>query len=133
LLPVVAAVAVWGATAWGFFPPQHVRLVGIVGLNNAPIILSLNSSFQYLGFSLGAALGSVTLAVGGLDYLAGSGGACALARVPPLPRNGPSCPPTSFGEEPAMRVLHPRDPSAGAMSQAPHRRNSPLNEEANIR
>jgi predicted MFS family arabinose efflux permease len=79
LLPVVAAVAVWGATAWGFFPPQHVRLVGIVGLNNAPIILSLNSSFQYLGFSLGAALGSVTLAVGGLDYLAGSGGACALA------------------------------------------------------
>jgi hypothetical protein len=64
----------------GFFPPQQARLVGIVGLNNAPIILSLNSSFQYLEFSLGAALGSVTLAVG-----------------------GPSCPPTSFGEEPAMR------------------------------
>jgi hypothetical protein len=41
LLPVVAAVAVWGATAWGFLPPQQARLVGIVGLNNAPIILSL--------------------------------------------------------------------------------------------
>jgi predicted MFS family arabinose efflux permease len=79
LLPVLAAVAVWGVTAWGFFPPQQARLIGIAGLKNAPIILSLNSSFQYLGFSLGAALGSVTLALGGLDDLGWVGGACVVA------------------------------------------------------
>jgi predicted MFS family arabinose efflux permease len=79
LLPVLVAVAVWGVTAWGFFPPQQARLIGIAGLKNAPIILSLNSSFQYLGFSLGAALGSVTLAVGGLDDLGWVGSACVLA------------------------------------------------------
>lgn len=81
LLPVLAAVAVWGVTAWGFFPAQQARLVGIVGLNNAPIILSLNGSFQYLGFSLGAAVGSVTLALGGLDDLGWVGAACVLAAL----------------------------------------------------
>ena len=79
LLPVLTAVAVWGVTAWGFFPPQQARLIGIAGLKNAPIILSLNSSFQYLGFSLGAALGSVTLAIGGLDDLGWVGAARVLA------------------------------------------------------
>jgi len=79
LLPVLAAMAVWGVTAWGFFPPQQARLIGIAGLKNAPIILSLNSSFQYLGFSLGAALGSLTLAFGGLDDLGWVGGACVVA------------------------------------------------------
>jgi predicted MFS family arabinose efflux permease len=79
LLPVLAAVAVWGVTAWGFFPPQQARLIGIAGLKNAPIILSLNSSFQYLGFSLGAVLGSLTLAFGGLDDLGWVGGACVVA------------------------------------------------------
>jgi predicted MFS family arabinose efflux permease len=64
-----------GVTAWGFFPPQQACLIGIVGLKNAPIILSLNSSFQYLGFSLAAALGSVTLAIGGPDDLAWVGSA----------------------------------------------------------
>jgi hypothetical protein len=32
LLPVLAAVAVQGMTAWGFFPPQQARLIGIAGL-----------------------------------------------------------------------------------------------------
>ena len=30
--PVSAAVAVWDNTAWGFFPPQQARLIGIAGL-----------------------------------------------------------------------------------------------------
>ena len=79
---MLVAVAVWGVTAWGFFPPQQARLIGIAGLKNAPIILSLNSSFQYLGFSLGAALGSLTLAVGGLDDLGWVGGTCVAAALP---------------------------------------------------
>jgi len=36
-------------------------LIGIIGLKNAPIILSLNGSFMYLGFSLGAVHGRTEL------------------------------------------------------------------------
>jgi predicted MFS family arabinose efflux permease len=81
LLPVLAAVAVWGMTGWGFFPAQQARLIGIAGLKNAPIILSLNSSFQYLGFSLGAALGSVTLALIGVSALGWVGALCIVAAL----------------------------------------------------
>jgi predicted MFS family arabinose efflux permease len=81
LLPVLAAVAVWGMTAWGFFPPQQARLIGIAGLKNAPIILSLNGSFMYLGFSLGAALGSATLALGGVSALGWVGAICVVASL----------------------------------------------------
>ncbi|GGE98619.1 MFS transporter [Aliidongia dinghuensis] len=78
-LPVLLAIAVWGLTAWGFFPPQQARLIGIAGLQNAPIILSLNGSFMYLGFSLGAALGSATLTFGGVADLGWVGGLCVVA------------------------------------------------------
>jgi predicted MFS family arabinose efflux permease len=81
LLPVLAGVAVWGMTAWGFFPPQQARLIGIAGLKNAPIILSLNGSFMYLGFSLGAALGSATLALGGVSNLGWVGATCVVASL----------------------------------------------------
>jgi predicted MFS family arabinose efflux permease len=67
--------------SWGFSPPQQARLIGIVGLKNAPIILSLNSSFQFLGFSLGAALGSATLALGGVSALGWVGASCAVASL----------------------------------------------------
>jgi predicted MFS family arabinose efflux permease len=81
LLPVLAAVTVWGMTAWGFFPPQQARLIGIAGLKNAPIILSLNGSFMYLGFSLGAALGSATLAWRGVAALGWVGAICVAASL----------------------------------------------------
>ena len=74
LPPLLAAVVIWGLTAWGFFPAQQARLIGIAGLQNAPIILSLNGSFQYFGFSLGAALGSATLAFGSVIDLGWVGG-----------------------------------------------------------
>ncbi len=61
LVPVIVAISVWGMSAWAFYPAQQVRLIGFAGLKVAPIILSLNASFMYLGFSLGAALGSFTL------------------------------------------------------------------------
>jgi hypothetical protein len=32
LLPVLAAVAARGMTAWGFSPPQQARFIGIAGL-----------------------------------------------------------------------------------------------------
>ena len=79
MLPVLVAVIVWGATGWGFFPAQQSRLIGIVGLARASVILSLNASFMYLGFSLGAVLGSLTLTRGGVADLGMVGATCVLA------------------------------------------------------
>jgi predicted MFS family arabinose efflux permease len=62
IIPVFVAVAIWGVAAWAFYPAQQARLIGIAGVRAAPIVLSLNASFMYLGFSLGAAIGSLTLA-----------------------------------------------------------------------
>jgi predicted MFS family arabinose efflux permease len=59
--PVAAAIVIWGMAAWGFFPAQQSRLMQIAGLKTAAITLSLNASFMYLGFSLGAMLGSLVL------------------------------------------------------------------------
>ncbi len=60
-VPVFIAIIVWGVTAWGFFPVQQSHLIGVAGVKVASIVLSLNASFMYFGFSLGAALGSFTL------------------------------------------------------------------------
>ncbi|WP_341487600.1 MFS transporter [Pararhizobium sp. A13] len=69
IAPVVVAVIVWGLTAWGFFPSQISRLIGIGGHQLAPIVLSLNASFMYAGFAAGAALGSVVISNGSVVNL----------------------------------------------------------------
>jgi predicted MFS family arabinose efflux permease len=79
LAPVILAVSVWGASAWSFYPAQQARLIGMTGLKVAPIILSLNASFMYFGFSLGAVLGSFTLLESTAANLGWVGGACELA------------------------------------------------------
>jgi predicted MFS family arabinose efflux permease len=86
LAPVLIAIIVWGMTAWGFLPAQQTRLIGIAGLKVAPVILSLNASFMYLGFSIGAAIGSLTLTQGGVADLGWVGavvvvGAFVLFRI----------------------------------------------------
>jgi predicted MFS family arabinose efflux permease len=81
LMPALTAVAVWGFAHWGFFPAQQSRLIGIVGVKNASLILSLNASFMYLGFSLGAALGSFVLVMGGVADLGWIAGLCVLASL----------------------------------------------------
>ncbi|WP_051378294.1 MFS transporter [Derxia gummosa] len=62
LLAVSGAIVVWGLSVWGFFPAQQARLIGLAGIAAAPVVLSLNASFMYLGFSLGAGLGGLVLA-----------------------------------------------------------------------
>jgi predicted MFS family arabinose efflux permease len=59
--PVLLAVIIWGIAAWAFYPAQQARLISIAGVKVAPIALSLNASFMYLGFSLGAGIGSLTI------------------------------------------------------------------------
>jgi predicted MFS family arabinose efflux permease len=69
LLPVLAAVVLWGASIWGFIPPQQSRLIAVGGVSVAPVVLSLNASFMYIGFSVGSALGGFTLSRSGVVNL----------------------------------------------------------------
>jgi len=78
LAPVLLAVAVWGLSAWAFFPAQQARLMQVAGLKVAPIALSLNASFMYLGFSLGAMLGSFALAHASVTSLGWVGALCEI-------------------------------------------------------
>jgi predicted MFS family arabinose efflux permease len=81
LVVTLVAIATWGVAGWGFFPSQQARLLEIGGLGVAPIALSLNASFMYLGFSLGAALGSLTLLRGSLTSLGWVGALCEVAAL----------------------------------------------------
>jgi predicted MFS family arabinose efflux permease len=78
---VLAAIVIWGVAAWGFFPAQQARLLELAGLKVASISLSLNASFMYLGFSLGAALGSFTLVYGSVADLGLVGATCEVAAL----------------------------------------------------
>ncbi len=79
--PVLAVMALWGVSSWGFFPAQQARLIEIVGVRSAPVALSLNASFMYLGFSLGALLGGFALVRVGPQNLGFVGAACELVAV----------------------------------------------------
>jgi predicted MFS family arabinose efflux permease len=78
---VTVAIVVWGVAGWGFFPAQQARLIGIAGLKVAPIVLSLNASSMYLGFSLGAALGSITLIYGSVISLGWVAALCEIVAL----------------------------------------------------
>ena len=81
LAPVLVAMAVWGMSGWAFFPAQQTRLIEIVGVPAAPVALSLNASFMYLGFSLGAALGGFSLLHVGPRNLGFVGAACEVVAL----------------------------------------------------
>ncbi len=84
VLPVLVAVMLWGASIWGFIPPQQSRLISVGGVSVAPVVLSLNASFMYIGFSAGSALGGLTLSrigVVNLGWLSGLLEAVALLIV----------------------------------------------------
>jgi predicted MFS family arabinose efflux permease len=62
LAVLLPGVVVWGLTTWGFYPAQQNSLVNRSGVALAPVVLSLNASFQYAGFSLGALVGGLVVA-----------------------------------------------------------------------
>jgi predicted MFS family arabinose efflux permease len=78
---VLPLIALWGLSAWSFFPPQQARLVGLAELAHTPVVLSLNASFMYLGFSLGAALGSIVIMLTSVAWVGAAGAVCMLAAV----------------------------------------------------
>ena len=69
VLPIAIAIIGWGLSGWSFFPAQQASLIGLSGINVAPVALSLNASFMYVGFSIGAAIGSMTLTSAGVANL----------------------------------------------------------------
>jgi predicted MFS family arabinose efflux permease len=79
--PILLAIVVWGVSAWSFFPAQQARLINIAGVKVAPVALSLNASFQFLGFSTGAALGSLTLTDASPLALGWVGASCVVAAL----------------------------------------------------
>jgi predicted MFS family arabinose efflux permease len=79
--PILLAIALWGLSAWAFFPAQQARLISVAGVKVAPVALSLNASFQFLGFSAGAALGAVTLADASPLALGWVGASCVIAAL----------------------------------------------------
>ncbi len=82
---IVGAVVVWGISAWSFFPAQQNRLIGVAGPANTPVILSLNASFMYLGFALGAVLGSLVINTVGVVWI-GLAGALSLGAAMAMSR-----------------------------------------------
>jgi predicted MFS family arabinose efflux permease len=81
LVALLPLVALWGLSGWGFFPPQQDRLIRVAGLAHTPVILSLNASFMYFGFSLGAALGSVVIALFSVAWIGIAGAAALVAAM----------------------------------------------------
>jgi predicted MFS family arabinose efflux permease len=81
IAPILAGVIAWGIAHWAFYPAQQTTLAGLAGAQSAPVVLSLNASFMYLGFSLGAALGSLTIAFGGVANLGYASAASMIAAL----------------------------------------------------
>jgi predicted MFS family arabinose efflux permease len=81
LAAVAAAIVIWGLAAWAFFPAQQSQLMQVAGLKTAAIALSLNASFMYLGFSLGAMLGSLVLMHAAVTALGLVGAVCEIGAV----------------------------------------------------
>jgi predicted MFS family arabinose efflux permease len=79
LSDVVPLLILWGLSAWGFFPAQQHRVITVVGTAHAAVGLSLNASFMYAGFALGAALGSLVISIASVLWIGAAGSACVAA------------------------------------------------------
>jgi len=73
----IAAMAVWGVSAWAFNPAQQHRLIGLSG-KAAGLVVSLNPSAIYMGSALGAAIGGLAVSCGNAAELGFIGGVCEL-------------------------------------------------------
>lgn len=81
VLPMLVGIVIWGIAAWAIHPAQQARLIEISGSEVAPIALSLNASFLYLGFALGAALGAFVISHVTPADLGWIGGVCEVGAL----------------------------------------------------
>jgi predicted MFS family arabinose efflux permease len=82
MLVLLPAILLWGLAGWALMTAQQARLVALAPAL-AAVSLSLNSSATYLGSAMGAAVGALVIADGGVGRLgwvaAGFSLAAALA------------------------------------------------------
>jgi predicted MFS family arabinose efflux permease len=84
MLALLPAILLWGLASWGLMTAQQARLIAVAP-TLAAVSLSLNSSAIYLGSALGAAVGALVIAHGGVGWLgwvAAGFGMVALLAVP---------------------------------------------------
>ena len=74
LAVLLPGIVLWGLATWGFYPAQQNSLVNRSGVALAPVVLSLNASFQYAGFSLGALAGGLVVSHASPGYVGWVGG-----------------------------------------------------------
>ena len=79
-LLIVVIVAVWGGLAFWNAPAIQARLCMVAG-SVAPQALALNTSGTYLGVSIGAAVGGVSLSAGGVGSLPLTAGGWGVVAV----------------------------------------------------
>ncbi|MBT9487565.1 MAG: MFS transporter [Rubrivivax sp.] len=65
---MLAVLVLWGGSGFGLMAPQQSRLAQLAP-QQAPLLLSLNSSMLYFGTALGAAIGGPASAVVGFSQL----------------------------------------------------------------
>jgi predicted MFS family arabinose efflux permease len=68
MLALLPAILLWGLASWGLITAQQARLIALAP-TLAAVSLSLNSSAIYLGSALGAAVGALVIADGGVGWL----------------------------------------------------------------
>ncbi|MES3100550.1 MFS transporter [Sphingomonas faeni] len=81
VLAMVPLVVLWGLSAWGFFPSQQDRLIRVTGVEHASVALSLNASFMYVGFSLGAVLGSLVISFTSIAWIGAAAAVCVVLAI----------------------------------------------------
>jgi predicted MFS family arabinose efflux permease len=77
---MVAAIAFWGAAGWAVFAAQMAHLARLAP-QVAVVTLSLNASTFYAGIAAGSAVGSLTVAFGGLAEIGWIAAALQLAAL----------------------------------------------------
>ncbi len=65
---MLAVLVLWGCSGFGLMAPQQSRLAQLAP-QQAPLLLSLNSSMLYIGTALGAAIGGPASALWGFSQL----------------------------------------------------------------
>lgn len=76
----IAAMALYGFSGFAFNPAQQHRLIEISG-KDAGIVISLHSSFLYLGSGLGSLAGGLVLKYGSVTNLGFIGGGSVLIAI----------------------------------------------------
>jgi MFS transporter, DHA1 family, inner membrane transport protein len=87
MLALLPAILLWGLASWGLMTARQARLVALTpGL--AAVSLSLNSSAIYLGSAVGAAVGALVIADGGVGRLGWVAAGFSVAALLAVPASG---------------------------------------------